>query len=205
MNSRIRALAVAGIILGGCAETQINHPPTAKPATQSNIEQKRPGVIENCSQATRYQECIVEGIAKDCKERSGGNDDKFYTCITKGLALPERREPMQFSVTVSSGEEVLSVRHGEGVAVNVARLEASSVDEKGVVFGFEIEIIPLYNTADKHVIEHSSIKYNFDGSKSGDTWKLNVLEIWNFSVRAVGMGKATVSFQTMESQVAPEQ
>jgi len=188
--SSVRSLAFAGLMLAGCATTQVASAP-GTPANRMAVQ------VEACQKArkTRVQDCIVEAFAAGC--RSYKDQDKFYTCVSEDLSSQPLAESRRISAVISKGDEMLSVREGGYALMDVASLETTKIDKDGVEFLFTIDRI---NTLDlsRSNLEKSMIRINFDGTASEEIWKLDVLRVWGLLAEAAPDGKARVSFETSD-------
>ena len=195
--STFRNIALAGVLAAsGCAGTQAavrpterHEPPrgrTAELATQTCPRQR----------TSRIQECMIEGIAGTCRSSSGTNLDAFYACVGEGLRQSVTPEAVQLSITVGPGEEVFSYRTGGPTMYQIAKLDAIAVDANGVEFNFVVERIETAAPTEVSVLDQTTVRANFDGTRTGEWMHLNFTEIWNFRVESAGSGRARVSFQT---------
>jgi hypothetical protein len=195
-GSRIRTLAFAAMAASGCAGAQHTEtaPPRAQPVhmTPSVLPQQR------CltERRTRIQDCIIEGLATMCRQRASGNEDAYDACMTSGLDEGRVSGARALTTTVSAGDEVFSLRMGGIHMLDVIRLEATTIDQSGVAFTFQIERLSVDAADHKTQVEQAQIRMNYDGTKSGDWWKLRILDgVWNLRVEASG-SSARVSFET---------
>ncbi len=206
IRTRMRNLAFAGIMAGalsaGCATTQgasIAAAPAPAQASAAHPRQETPAERCQRTQRTRMQNCLIESIVATCRESNSFNEDAFYSCVSENLVVPqslEARPAKQYSVTVSAGDEVLSTRTGRAVAMDVARLEASQIDQRGVAFTYEIERITLAAPTERTGVDSATVRYNFDGTYEGEAFKLQGLAVWNLRVEGSGTGQARVSFES---------
>ncbi|MFN7991471.1 MAG: hypothetical protein U0R44_04915 [Candidatus Micrarchaeia archaeon] len=196
LNSRMRNLAFAGALATtACAGTQ--HP-TADPQRIRMQPTVAANPLQDClGRRSRRQECMIEGIAAQCTGRASGNQDAFVSCMGQGLAISETPAARTASVTVSAGDEVLSMRVGAFTIMDVYRLDVSAVDQNGIAFTFDIERLSTSAPTERTQVSHSELRMNFDGTKTGP-WAVvsDVIEAWNFRVEAVDATHARVRFET---------
>jgi len=209
LRTTARNLAFSGMAAGalyGCATTQATTQ-AARPAASASAAPARVETpTERCqrTQRTRVQNCIIESIATSCQESNAGNEDGFYSCISERLVIPHPETPgeaRQYSVTVSFGDEVMSVRAGRAVVMEVGRLEVAQIDERGVAFVYETERIATAAPAERTQVVLVTVRYNFDGTTEGETSQLSGLPVWGLRVQANGDGRATASFETNDPAV----
>lgn len=197
-------ILVFSAALAGCASTQeaaVAPLPRTQPrpaAAPARVETP----TERCQRErrSRVQECIVEGIVTSCRERNESNEDGFYSCVSEGLAAPASSE-RSVTVTVSQGDEVLSLRAGAFTVMDLVRLDATTIDQQGVEFTFSIDRIAVAEPANRTPVEQAAIRINYDGTSSGDLFKLRTLDLWNLRVEAAGSGSARVLFQTADPRI----
>lgn len=206
----MRTLAFAGMLaFSGCATTQTA--PTARPSQPARgiapaQSQETPAQRCQRERRSRVQECIIEGISASCRESSGGDEERLYSCLSEGLAQPnDVGAARQVTVTVSQGDDVLSMRSGEFVIMDVVRLEAAAIDRAGVGFNYSIERLATAAPEQRARVELASVRMNFDGTRSGDWFRLEVLSLWNLRVEAASSGQARVSFETNDPRILPGQ
>ncbi len=200
-HSRIGALALTGF-LAGCAAAQQG--PTARPVSADPLANMTATVSPEgaCRQRrTRVQNCLVEAISTSCRSGSQSDDDRFYSCMAGGLAVPATSENHQYRVTVGAGEEAFSFRSQGNTVIDVGRLEATAVDGSGVAFVFEIERLALFQPQTRQAVEHQELRMNFDGSKSGAWDMVAVTEVYHMAVEQAGSGRAAVTFETANPRV----
>jgi hypothetical protein len=202
MASTLRNLAYAGAIAGliGCAGTQKKvMTETAPPnATQTLTS-------EDCkTKRTALQICLIEAIAKECKAKTK-DDDAFYACTDSKLDLTKDDYTSRtFTVEASKGDEVLSMRFGAGSLYDVAAMQVSSIDEKGVLFSIKVERVPLTSTEDRQTVQEGSLKAGFDGTISGDVMLVKQLEVYGLNVEKSKDSKVKVTCSTLiQSAMAP--
>ncbi len=209
LRSRMRNLAFSGMVVGalyGCATTQATAPPARPSAPQAAAPQRVETPSERCvrENRARVQNCIIESIVTSCRESSQGNEDNFYSCVSERLVIPQPETAgaaTQYSVTVSAGDEVLSTRVGRAVVMDVARLEASQIDGRGVAFIYEVERLATAAPTERTRVESVTVRFNFDATTEGETFRLQGLPVWNLRVQASGSGQAQVSFETNDPAV----
>jgi hypothetical protein len=197
-SSRARTIALAGMLAAsGCAGVQ--QVPTAKPAaSQDALSGMKPSEtpLQKCQKRrSGVQNCMVETISKQCKAGSK-DDDAFYSCVSSGLRMPETAEDKDYKVTVSQGDEVFGLRNPTATVTEVARLDATTIDAKGVKFDFTIERIATSEPTVPIPVSHASMRMEFDGSRSGQWEMVSVVEVVVKSVESAPGGKATVTFET---------
>ncbi len=203
MNSKLRTLAFAGIMMAGCAGVQQN---AARPAGSSDpLAHVNPAEtpLQKCQREKRsgVQNCMVEAISRQCTTSSNGNEDTFYSCAANGLRTPDAAENRQAKVTVSQGDEVFGIRNATGSVVDVARLDATTIDSSGVGFTFTIERIPTSQPSAVTPVSSASMRMNFDGSRSGNWDMVSVVEVTIKTVESAPGGKASVTFETANPRV----
>ncbi len=209
-NSRMRVLAFSGMAAGaaaiahsGCASTQATGPAAAPTASVSASARAAPAETQTqrCQREwrTRVQDCIIEGVVSGCRATDSTLGDAFYSCVSDGLSVPlpdTPPAPRQVSVTVTAGDEVFSLRSGGPVVMDVVRLETGSVDVNGASFTYTIERIATAAPAQRTPVDQAAVRFNFDGTTTGDVWKLRTLPVWNLRVQTVSADRASVSFET---------
>ncbi len=205
MTSRHRTLAYAGILAAGltaCAGTQTATRPTVPEPAGREAQRRDETPQQRCQRErrSRVQECIIEAIATSCRERNQGNEDGFYSCVSENLPTAVSGPARQVSVTVSQGDEVLSMRSGGPVVMDVVALEAASISQTGIQLTFRIERLATAQPEQRTQVDQSSITLNYDGTSSGDAFKLRVIPIWNLRAQAAS-GGAQVSFETSDPRV----
>ena len=194
--SSLRNLAIAGIFMAGCAGPQ----QAVRPAQR--VEPPGGRTVELATQtcprqrSSRIQECMFEGIAQTCRERSGTNQDAYYACVGEGLRQPVTPEPVQLSITVGQGEEVFSFRTGGPAIYQFAKLDVVAVDSTGVDFNFVVSRVETAAPTEPMVLDQTQVRMNFDGTRTGQWMHLDFTELWNFRAESAGDGRARVSFQT---------
>ncbi len=199
--SKLRVLAFGAVIATGCAGVQ--QAPTAAPTARdplANMTASESG--GRCmAQRTRRQNCLVEALSSSCRTGSNGDDERFYSCVAGGLAVPLASENRQYHVAVSAGDEVFSFRTPGNTVIDVGRLEASAIDANGVGFIFEIERVATYQPQTRLPVEHQELRMNFDGSKSGAWDMVAVTEVYHMMVERAEGNTATVTFETANPRV----
>jgi hypothetical protein len=208
-NSRMRNLAITGMAVGmlaGCATTQAPATAARPAATQTAAAQRPQTPTERCQreQRTRVQNCIIESIVTTCRESNALNEDAFYSCVSDGLVAPQTltaNPTKQYSITVSFGDEILSMRTGRAVVMDAARLEVAQIDERGVAMVYEIERIVTAVPAERTRVDLATVRFNFDGTSEGDMFKLRGLPVWNLRVESADGGRARVSFEANDPAV----
>jgi|WetSurMetagenome_2_1015567.scaffolds.fasta_scaffold68550_4 hypothetical protein len=208
-NTRMRNLAITGMVVGalaGCATTQAPATAARPAATQTAAAQRPQTPTERClrEQRTRVQNCIIESIVTTCRESNAFSEDAFYSCVSDGLVTPQTltaNPTKQYSITVSFGDEILSIRTGRAVAMDAARLEVAQIDERGVAMVYEIERIATAAPTERTRVELATVRFNFDGTSEGDLFKLRGLPVWNLRVESADGGRARVSFETTDPGV----
>ncbi|MEW6723137.1 MAG: hypothetical protein AB1324_07775 [Candidatus Micrarchaeota archaeon] len=199
-HSKARALAFAGMIaVSGCATTtqQVSGGSTAPPTQLREPETP----AQRCARErqTGLQACLIEGLATTCRERSRGNDEGFMSCMTESLRPQSvERTERQFSVTVSAGQEVFSMRAGSPAMMDIFRMDAAVIDQNGVEFSFIRERLSVSAPTQLTPLEQLILRMNFDGSKTGDWVRMGFIEVWNMRVQQADGGRATVSFSSDE-------
>ncbi len=205
----MRNLTFSAMVTGalyGCATTSANTQPARPINPQAAAPARVETPTERCqrTQRTRVQNCIIESISTTCREGNPDNEDNFYSCISENLVIPRPETPggsRQYSFTVSFGEEVMSVRTGRAVVMEVGRLEVAQIDERGVAFVYETERIATAAPTERTQVALVTVRYNFDGTSEGETFKLGGLPVWNLRVQSSGDGRATASFETNDPAV----
>jgi hypothetical protein len=189
----VRSAIVAGGLFIGCASSQVPQKPPEKPPIQPVVQKKEKG--PNCLQKrTRIQECLIEAAFKSCK----GSKECIVDQLKQDYQFPG--EKVNLSIDVMQGDEVLSLRTGGSIFNDIVRLEVASVDSKGVTFRLEFSCIDLTDLESRKVIDEATFRMNFDGELSGDAWKFNPIEVWNFRVEESDDG-AKVSFSTADNRI----
>jgi hypothetical protein len=203
-NRTFRKLALGAAVVGalsGCAGAQRGDI-MPKPSQTRPESRPEPALspVEKCKagRKARVQDCIIETIVGGCKEGSAGDDDKFYSCVSDGLKTEDGPVQRQVSVTVSAGDEVLSMRVGGPVVMEVAWLEVAAIDERGIRLTFQSERLATAEPSERTPVANASARYNYDGTEEGDAWKFNGLPAWNLQVSSAARGRAVVSFETDE-------
>lgn len=209
LKSRMRNLAFTGMVAGalyGCATTQAVAPPARPEAASATAQERQLTPAERCQreQRSRLQNCIIEHIATTCREDNALNEEAFYQCVSENLVIPRPETPgpaRQYGMTVSYGDEIASMRVGRAAVMDVARLEAGAIDERGVMFTYEIERVSAAAPAEKTQVLLATVRFNFDGTSEGEAWKLRDFPVWNLRVESNGDGRARVSFETNDPAV----
>ena len=147
------------------------------------------------------QNCMVEAISRQCTTSSQGNEDTFYSCVASGLRTPDSAESHQVRVTVSQGDEVFGLRNATGSVIDVARLDATTIDANGVGFTFTIERISTSQPTAVTPVSSASMRMNFDGTRSGQWDMVSVVEVTIKTVESAPGGKAAVTFETANPRV----
>lgn len=211
INRTVRRLVFGSALIGaisfsGCATTQTVSMESKTSSTPITNATPVETPVQKCQKTwrTKVYDCIIEKVVSSCRERNQSSEDEFYSCISKDLMVPQAQMPSekrQMSVAVTAGDEVFSMISGGPVVVDVARLEATTVDVNGVTFTFTIERIATAAPNERKEVQQTNVRFNFNGTTTGDVWKLMILPIWNFRVQTVASDRATVSFETNEPTV----
>jgi len=209
MTPRMRTLAFAGLLAAsGCATTQTaGTVPAPSASASASAAQRQETPAQRCQRErrSRVQECIIESIATGCREGNAGNEDGFHSCVSQGLAQPNDIAAVrQISVTVSQGDDALSMRSGESTIMDIVRLEASKIDVSGVVFTFSIERLATAAPEQRAEVLSADVRMNYDGTTSGGWSRLRVLNLWNLRVQAADSGRAAVSFEPRKRSELPQ-
>jgi hypothetical protein len=195
--TKLRNLAFAGfLVVNGCAgavqtvRTGRHEPPegrTTAPLTESCLRQ-----------TARIQECMIEGIARRCGERS---EEAMLSCMAEGLSQPSEPAHREISITVAQGEEVFSMRAGGPAVFQIAKLDAGAVDQSGIEFTYSVDRVFASNPTEHTSIDNVQLRMNFDGTRTGDWTIPGTTEIWNFRVQSGEGGRARVSFETDDPRI----
>ncbi|HSB46841.1 MAG TPA: hypothetical protein VLD37_02420 [Candidatus Bilamarchaeum sp.] len=193
--SKVRNLAFAGLLgVAGCAGTA----EVVRPHGPTRPEVRTPVLpTETClRQTTRLQECMIEGMAGVCRERTSGNEEGMLSCMREGLSQPVAPAHRDISVTVAQGEEVFSMRVGGPAIFEIVKMEATAVDAAGVGFTFTVDRVLTATVTQHATLETAQMRMNFDGTRTGDWSAAAFTELWHFQVQAGESGRARVSFET---------
>lgn len=193
---------LAGVLAAGCASQQAAQVQPPRPAATAEQKTQARSPREVCLQRkTNVQECLIEAIAKGCQSQ-----EKAQQCMEKGLGQ-ERAFPGEArtrKVLAYAGEEVLSLRFGRPPEMGIAKLEVDGIDGKGAAFMYIIRRVDAHDPRKGEAVEEIPFRVNYDGTSSGDGWKLNGLGIWDLKVKKSGKG-VQVNFATTDSRITIRQ